>query len=63
MLDISLMDSTCALREHSYQLSYKVGYSIGALQAFPWMNEHTHIIKTYFIDKRCAKSYIMVYGK
>ena len=45
-----LIDSLCAVREHSYQLLNNLGYSIGARHAdgFP-KKEHTHITNVNFI--------------
>jgi len=51
-LDKICKDSLCAAREHSYQLSYKNGASIGAMHWFAPKKEHTHIINVnLIIDK------------
>ena len=50
ILVINNKDSLCAVREHSYQLLNCTGYSMGCKQAGgPPKNEHTQIVKIYFI--------------
>jgi len=58
-------DSVWAVREHSYQLSNTLGYSIGGrhVVGVP-TNEHTHSIKVnLIIDKVFKKSYIILQMK
>jgi hypothetical protein len=64
ILDKICKDSLCAAREHSYQLSYKTGASIGGRHIFCPKKEHTHIVNVNFIiDKVLKKSYIIVQMK
>ena len=59
-LDIIFKDSLCATREHSYQLSYIMGDSMGGRHVCPAKKEHTHIVKVnLIIDKLYVKSYIL----
>jgi len=54
ILERSFIDSLCASRAHSYQLSYNMSLSIGAVQTVPPKKEHTHIVNTNFvIDTYC----------
>jgi len=63
-LDKICKDSLCAAREHSYQLSYKIGDWTGARHMFCPKKEHTHIINVnLIIDKVFKKSYIIVQMK
>ena len=59
------MDSWCAVRAHSYQLSNKVGYVIGGIHTLGILKkEHTHIVKVnLIIDKVFKKSYIILQMK
>jgi len=63
-LDKIFKDSLCAAREHSYQLSYKIGALTGGRQAFWAKKEHTHSVKVnLIIDNLFKKSYIIVQMK
>ena len=57
----SFIDSLCAAREHSYQLSYKVGYVIGFRHKLSPKKVHTHIIKVNLIIDKLKENYILSY--
>jgi hypothetical protein len=64
IFDNMCKDCLCAAREHSYQLSYKIGDWTGGRHIFCAKKEHTHIVKVnLIIDNLFKKSYIIVQMK